>query len=315
MRGIISRIGQEAGISALYWKYGVCLYERTTRSHALIEQRSSNKLNTWSGQIAVTIRGGQAEELLGRLQAWIKREIERSGCRGWEMKRTCYSVLPDHPKKAGRGRAVGPESKDAAPERTLEFTMPPSDTITYCVSYAWNDESKAVVDRLCAEAEKRGIKILRDTNGLGIGESITRFMKKLGAGDRVFVILSDKYLKSPYCMSELLEVWRNCKEEDDVFRQRIRVYRLSDARMMSLLERLDCAAYWDDELQKLDEVVRKRGPGLLAGADLNRYKLMREFVHRVGDMLALIADTLQPQNFDELVKYGFGDEIPPSPSK
>ena len=72
MRGIISRIGQEAGISALYWKYGVCLYEKTTRSRALIEQRLSNRPTTWSGQIAVSTRGGQAVELLRRLQEWIE---------------------------------------------------------------------------------------------------------------------------------------------------------------------------------------------------------------------------------------------------
>ena len=53
----------------------------------------------------------------------------------------------------------------------------------------------------------------------------------------MFVILSDKYLKSPYCMYELLEVWRNCKAEDEVFRKRIRVYRLPDAKMMGPLER------------------------------------------------------------------------------
>jgi Leucine-rich repeat (LRR) protein len=222
-------------------------------------------------------------------------------------------LRPTHPKIAGRGHVVGPEPEDAAPERAMEFTMPPSDKISYCVSYAWNDESTVIVDRLCREAEHREIKILRDTNGLGIGESITKFMKKLGARDRVFVILSDKYLKSPYCMSELLEVWRNCKEELEVLRQRIRVYHLPSAKMMTPLERLECAAYWDDELQKLDEVVRKRGPGLLAGADLERYKRMREFVHHVGDMLALIADTLLPRDFDQLVKYGFGDGTVSSP--
>ena len=91
-----------------------------------------------------------------------------------------------------------------------------------------------------------------------MGESITRFMKRLGSGDRVFVILSDKYLKSPYCMYELLEVWRNCKAEDEVFRRRIRVYRLPDAKMMGPTERCDCAEYWDDEFTKLDELVRRK---------------------------------------------------------
>ena len=235
MRSIISRIGQEAGISALYWKYGVCLYEKTTRSRALIEQRLSNRPTTWSGQIAVSTRGGQAVELLRQLQKLIEGEIERSGCRDWEIKET--PLHPAHPKKAGRGRAVEPVPEDAVRERALEFTPPPSDTIPYCVSYAWNDESKAMVDRLCEEANRRGKTVLRDLTGLGLGESISKFMQRLGSGDRVFVILSDKYLKSPYCMYELLEVWRNSKMADEEFRRRIRVFRLPDAKMLSPLER------------------------------------------------------------------------------
>ncbi len=314
MRGIISRIGQEAGISALYWKYGVCLYENTTRSRALIEQRLSNRPTTWSGQIAVSTRGGQAVELLRQLQKWIEGEIERSGCRDWEIKETPDPLRLAHPQKADQHRAVGAEPRDTAPERTLEFTPPPSDTITKCVSYAWNDESKAMVDRLCEEAGQRGIKILRDTTGLGMGESITRFMKRLGSGDRVFVILSDKYLKSPYCMYELLEVWRNCKAEDEVFRKRIRVYRLPDAKMMSPLERARYAKYWKEHFTELDAFVREEGADLLGEADFKRYKLMQDFALRVGDVLALIADTLQPTDFDQFVKYGFGDEIPSSPS-
>ena len=158
-----------------------------------------------------------------------------------------------------------------------------------------------MVDRLCEEADRRGIKILRDTTGLGLGESITRFMKRLGSGDRVFVILSDKYLKSPYCMYELLEVWRNCKADDEVFRSRIRVFRLPDAKMMSPLERRECAKYWKEQFTELDALVREKSPSLLGEADFNRYKLMQDFAHHVGDMLALIADTLQPTDFDQLV--------------
>ncbi len=93
--------------------------------------------------------------------------------------------------------------------------------------------------------------------GLGLGESISKFMQRLGSGDRVFVILSDKYLKSPYCMYELLEVWRNCKAEDEVFRQRIRVFRLPDAKMLSPLERRECAEYWEEQFTELDELVQE----------------------------------------------------------
>ncbi len=307
MRGIVSKIGQAAGISALYWKYGACLYEKTTRSRALIEQSMNDLPNSWSGQIAVSTQSGQSAELLRRLQEWIEVVIEQSGCRDWKIARTPETLTPTHEPEDSRTRSVVAGSPTIAPESNLEFAPLPSDKKTYCVSYAWNDESKAKVDELCDEARRRGIEILRDKTGTGRGESITRFMQKLGAGDRVFVILSEKYLKSAYCMYELLEVWRNCRMEDEVFRKRVRVYRLPDAKMSSPLDRTLCAKYWKEQFTELDTLVREHGPNLLGHADFQRYKLMQDFSNRVGDMLALIADTLFPKDFEELKKHGFAD--------
>jgi internalin A len=309
MRGIISQIGRMAGISAVYWKYGACLYEKTTRSRALIEERRIESPTAWSGQIAVSIRGGQATELLRQLRKWIEDELDRSGCRDWRLKETSFSIQPDPEPKDGRDRSGKAGREDLVPERKLEFTPPPSDKLTYCVSYAWNDESKAIVDRLCAEAEQHGIKILRDISGMGLGESITRFMRQLGAGDRVFVILSEKYLKSEFCMFELLEVWRNCKMDVEAFRGRIRVYRLPDAQMVTVDQRLRCASHWDKQFTELDKTVRKERAYLLGESDFKRYKLMRDFAHHVGEMLALIADTLLPADFEELKTHGFGDTM------
>ena len=38
IRGLISRIGQQAGVSAIYWKDGLCFYEQVTRSYARVDQ-------------------------------------------------------------------------------------------------------------------------------------------------------------------------------------------------------------------------------------------------------------------------------------
>jgi hypothetical protein len=35
---------------------------------------------------------------------------------------------------------------------------------------------------------------------------------------------------------------------------------------------------------------------------------MLDFAHHVGDLLATIADTLQPTDFEQLVTHGLGDE-------
>jgi internalin A len=57
-----------------------------------------------------------------------------------------------------------------------------------------------------------------------VGDRISAFMRRLAEGQRMFVILSEKYLRSIYCMTELYEIWWNCRGRDDAFIARVRVF-------------------------------------------------------------------------------------------
>ena len=52
-------------------------------------------------------------------------------------------------------------------------------------------------------AKRQGVRIRRDKYEMTVGDRISKFMQRLAQGDRVIVVLSDKYLKSPFCMYEL----------------------------------------------------------------------------------------------------------------
>src|SRR5690606_10240201 len=120
------------------------------------------------------------------------------------------------------------------------------------VSYAWNDPSKEIVDRACKEAEARGYTVLRDITDFHLGDSFARFVERLAEDDRtLFVILSDKYLKSENCMRELLEVWNSCGKKPEKFADRLRVYCLDDARILRLSDQLRYTAYWKSEVNKI----------------------------------------------------------------
>ena len=54
-------------------------------------------------------------------------------------------------------------------------------------------ERKAIVDRLCDEAARRGIRIQHDKTSLGLGDSIPHSMQCIGCGDWVFVVLRERY--------------------------------------------------------------------------------------------------------------------------
>jgi internalin A len=296
IRAIIARIGSEARINGLYWKGGLCLYETTTQSRGLIEQEMTGR---WEGLIHVQTQGGQAETLLNRLCRLVEQEQERTGLEFAEAYR--------QPLHAAREE-----------ERPMSYGQPPVEEPEWYVSYAWGDQTDAgkertrVVDELCARAEARGIRVLRDKNEVQVGDSIGRFMRRLGKGDRVFVILSEKYLRSPSCMFELFEIWRTSQAEGEAFLERVRIFALPDTRFDRPIDRVRHAAHWNAQKTELQQAIEEHGPAVLGERDFADYKLMLDFAHNVSDILAVMADIRRPRTLDELERYGFDDPPPAS---
>jgi internalin A len=224
MRSLISKIGHEAGLAAEYWRDG---YDERTGSRALVEQRWTDG---WAGEIRVQTQRGQAELLLKRVLELIDEKHDALGARPRER-----SAMAHVTKMEARELEGGPAAIRPAHE--------PSTKLEYFVSYAWGDdtedgrEREVIVNQLCDAATARGITIIRDKTAIHPGDRISKFMERIGRGDRVFIVLSDKYLKSTYCMTELFEVWRNCREEDSEFIARTRVYVQPCAKIGTLAER------------------------------------------------------------------------------
>ena len=121
------------------------------------------------------------------------------------------------------------------------------------VSYAWSDkttdgqEREALVDQLCGEAHQRGITIQRDRDVMQYGDRISTFMDRIARGavdGRVFIVLSDKYLRSLYCMYELHEVWRYCMQDAAKFIERTRVFVHPSASIATEVERSQYVIHW-----------------------------------------------------------------------
>jgi len=85
------------------------------------------------------------------------------------------------------------------------------------ISYAWDGEREEIVDQIDQALQSRGLKIIRDKRNLGYKGSIKAFMERIGQGNCVIVVISDKYLRSPNCMFELVEVAENKQFYDRVF--------------------------------------------------------------------------------------------------
>lgn len=182
------------------------------------------------------------------------------------------------------------------------------------VSYAWGDDRTPegrqraeTVDRLCAAAEAKDRKILRDRNVLNLGDSISAFMRRLGGGDRVFVILSDKYLRSPNCMFELSEIWRTSRQEGPAFLGRVRVFALPDAKIWTPEDWADWAIHWKQRHDELQSRAVAHGIGILGEVGGRQLRQMQGFYLSVSDILGTLTDIVQPRTFEELERYGLDD--------
>jgi hypothetical protein len=106
-------------------------------------------------------------------------------------------------------------------------------------------------------------------------------MKRIGLADHVIVVLSDKYLRSPYCMTELHSIHQRSVGEKEDFLRRIIPLRLDDARFGTWRDRLVYTKHWRTEFEEMELHFKDLGE-----LDFRLYKAMQEWHNRIGDMLA-----------------------------
>ena len=171
------------------------------------------------------------------------------------------------------------------------------------VSYAWNEESGAIVDRLQKALEERGIRLLRDREEVRYKDSIREFMRRIGQGKGVVVVISEKYLKSENCMFELVEVTKA-----RAWRERIFPIVLADANIYKATGRAEYVRHWEVETRKLDKALKKvRGDNLTKlQEDLNVYAEIRRLFDGIADTLrdmnALTPGQHEGTGFAELIR-------------
>jgi internalin A len=125
-------------------------------------------------------------------------------------------------------------------------------------------------------------------------------MKTLGQARLVIVVLSEKYLRSPYCMTELYSAYQNARQERQEFLNRIIPLVLKDANIGNWRGRASYAEHWEREFKAMGQHFIHLGE-----EDLKLYKAMRRWHNEVGDMLAYVNDILSPHGFEAIVKDDF----------
>ena len=169
------------------------------------------------------------------------------------------------------------------------------------ISYAWGGEREEAVNQIDQALQARGLKIIRDKRDLGYKGSITQFMERIGQGNCIIVVISDKYLRSPNCMFELVEI-----AEGKDFHQRIFPILLSDANIYDPIRRLEYVKFWEGKIGELDKAMREVGMANLQGIrdDIDQYTRIRaniaELTAILKDMNTLTPDMHRDSEFTEI---------------
>ncbi len=77
------------------------------------------------------------------------------------------------------------------------------------ISYAWGGDSETIVDEIARIFAEAGYSIERDKTHLNYRKSIREFMDSIGRGKYIIVVVSDKYMKSEYCMYEAYRMFQS----------------------------------------------------------------------------------------------------------
>jgi len=171
------------------------------------------------------------------------------------------------------------------------------------ISYKWGGESEAIVDEIQRTMEDRGVLVTRDKNEIRYRDSIQQFMRRIGAGKCIVVILSQAYLQSKYCMFELVEIASRPE-----FASRVYPIVMQDAAIFDPISRLKYIKYWEDQQAALDQAMRQVGQEYLQGIreELDLYAKIRSTLAGIMDVLADM-NTLTPEihkdtDFDQLYR-------------
>jgi len=162
------------------------------------------------------------------------------------------------------------------------------------VSYAWQHESEVIVNQVEA-ALQPACDWRRDRTALAPGDWVSHFMTEIGYSDCAVVVISDKYLKSHYCMRELLSLYQTSQADKSEMLERIVPIVLPTADIDSDESRLNHAKYWKSRYEEIHEAAQ--GLDLLEQGDATRRALLTvaDFKHHVVDMLAWVSDVLMPR--------------------
>ncbi len=180
-------------------------------------------------------------------------------------------------------------------------------------SYAWGDPNlghdsiEHFIDELYLSLKTAGYLVKRDKMDSRYGDLISDFMRQIGEADLVVIGISDKYLKSHYCMWELCEIYRNCNLDSENFIPKLLPIRIEDINF-DPRSRRKYIEYWEERYIEINQLISDH-PDSINTEDQKDQQKIRTIRHdftavigQIKDINSLTKALLQENDFERIKK-------------
>jgi internalin A len=329
IRGLMSEIGREAGDRAEYWKYGLWFKDGRRDSQLLLRfEDTSTDEAPGAGALELKAQGRDPLGLLREIRKAIFRQRigeepeEILTLEGTTVARSALAAVIEGRVLDTGGKPVPAaafaaffEDREHRPETPgIDITPLPltanEKPPEVFISYAWGDETPKgkirakVVDSLYSALEKDGFVPIRDRIHMLPGDQISAFIRRLTQTDLVVAVISDKYLRSAYCMSEIHGLWQKSQQDADLMAKRLVPIILPEVKIERLRDRAPYVRYWKEQKEELEALFRELGPDLDPDS-FRELRLVRSFSQDVDGILRFLQDVLMPRNLEVHFEDGF----------
>jgi LPXTG-motif cell wall-anchored protein len=172
-------------------------------------------------------------------------------------------------------------------------------------SYAW-DQDEALIMQLYNSLKNAGFNVVKDKENMGYKGVISKFMNEIGIADFVIVAISDKYLKSKFCMYELYEIFKNSGMNRDVFGKKLFPIRIEESLDLGNPDTVnEYVKYWKEQEQEWTKRVKEESDSITE-EQARQFQFIKRLVIDIRNILSCLSD-INSLNLNTLKSNDFAD--------
>ncbi|MBP6625480.1 MAG: TIR domain-containing protein [Chitinophagaceae bacterium] len=166
-------------------------------------------------------------------------------------------------------------------------------TLSIYFSYAWNDATKEdreiIIDDLFSYFKNKNYQVVRDKQDMTYKDSISDFIDEIGKGNLIVVGISDKYLKSTYCMTELNKIYQRSDSDPDEFIQKIFPIQLEGLELNKPAVISAYLSHWEKTETEWEALVKQHTD---IGDYYEIFQNVKQIRTNIADLIAFLSDRL-----------------------